>query len=161
MAGAGRWIVVCTQPRRHLAAKMVNRRRSGAAEEVEEGVAALLQVSSKGRGLISSGDKSPPTLTHSIVPTSVPSHVFAKRSFPGTEEFIPLEEEGSPPDESGVGKQGRENMDEYEGRQKRRRVCLSITARRGRGRKAHPSLGLHPLKSLTHFGLAVFEARKT
>ena len=118
-------------------------------------------LASEQRGLISSGDKSPPTLTNSIVPTSVPSHVFAKRSFPGTEEFIPLEEEGSPPDEIGVGKQGRENMDEYEGRRKRRRVCLSITARRGRGRKAHPSLGLHPLKSLTHFGLAVFEARKT
>lgn len=107
---------------------MVNRRRSGAAEEVEEGVAALLQVSSKGRGLISSGDKSPPTLTHSIVPTSVPSHVFAKRSFPGTEEFIPLEEEeGSLPDEIGVGKQeGRIWMSMKVDRSADASACLSL-----------------------------------
>ena len=84
-------------------------------------------LASEQRGLIPSGDKSPPTLTHSIVPTSVPSHVFAKRSFLGTEEFIPLEEEGSLPDEIGVGKQeGRIWMSMKVDRSADASACLSL-----------------------------------
>ena len=126
---------------------------------------------SKQWGLISSGDKSPPSTG-----TSVPSHVFAKRSFPASEDFIPLQE-GSSSDKSGVGKEGK-------GRRRRRaavpengRIWMSggrerqtadasvYQCQEGEGtaakRKAHFSLALPPLKFLTSFSLKEVLARQT
>ena len=115
-------------------------------------------LASEQRGLISSGDRSPPTLSF---PRQSHPMFLRRGAFLALKNSSPLKKKGVL--QTRLGLESREgriwmSMKVVDGS---RRVCLSITARRVRGRKAHPSLGLHPLKFLTHFGLTVFEARQT